>query len=170
MSFDKRIKNPKNDILCYLDVVSTTDAYKESLIGKRGFFANTLQEFAYLRECHFKKLARIDLDADSEDYTEKFINEECFTCNNGKHWKFFLPEECVEPYRLDEKEIIRICYISLHELNEVLIRQNSLLQDVCNQSPVDGGHKAMTWHMRDTVKDVVDGFKYLLNEFEKGNY
>ncbi len=90
--------------------------------------------------------------------------------NNGKHWKFFLPEECVEPYRLDEKEIIRICYISLHELNEVLIRQNSLLQDVCNQSPVDGGHKAMTWHMRDTVKDVVDGFKYLLNEFEKGNY
>jgi hypothetical protein len=58
----------------------------------------------------------------------------------------------------------------LHELNEVLIRQNSLLQDVCNQSPVDGGHKAMTWHMRDTVKDAVDGFKHLLNEFEKGNY
>ena len=78
MSFDKRIKNPKRDILCYLDVVSTTDAYKESLIGKRGFFANTLQEFAYLRDCHFKKLARIDLDADSEDYTVKFINEECF--------------------------------------------------------------------------------------------
>lgn len=170
MSFDKRIKNPKRDILCYLDVVSTTDAYKESLIGKRGFFANTLQEFAYLRECHFKKLARIELDADSEDYTEKFINEECFTCNNGKHWKFFLPEECVEPYRLDEKEIIRTCYISLLELNKVLNRQNGLLSDVCNQSPVDGGHKAMTWHMRDTVKEAVDGFKHLLNEFEKGNY
>ena len=130
MSFDKRIKNPKRDIVSYLDVVSTTDAYKESLIGKRGFFANTLQEFAYLRECHFKKLARIELDADSEDYTEKFINEECFTCNNGKHWKFFLPEECVEPYRLDEKEIIRTCYLSLLDLNKVLNRQNTLCRGI----------------------------------------
>lgn len=170
MPFDKRIKNPKKDILCYLDVVSTTDAYKESLIGKRGFFANTLQEFVYLRGCHFKRLAHIYLEAGNSECTEKYINEDCFTCNNGKYWKFFLPEECVEPYRLDEKEIIQTCYLSLYELNKVLNRQNSLLQDVCNQSPVDGGHKAMTWHMRDTVKEAVDGFKHLLNEFEKGNY
>lgn len=170
MFFDPRIKNPKKDILCYLDVVSTTDAYKETLIGKRGFFANTLKEFACLRECHFKRLARIYLEADNSEYTEKYINEDCFTCNNGKYWKFFLPEECVEPYRLDEKEIIRTCYLSLYELNKVLNRQNSLLQDVCNQSPVDGGHKAMTWHMRDTVMEAVNGFKHLLNDFEKGNY
>ena len=170
MFFDPRIKNPKKDILCYLHVVSTTDAYKESLIGKRGFFANKLQEFACLRECHFKRLAHIYLNADNSEYTEKYINEDCFTCNNGKYWKFFLPEECVDPFRLDEKEIIRICYISLHELNTVLNRQNSLLQDVCNAVPVDGGYKAMTWHMRDTVKEALDGFKHLLNDFEKGNY
>ena len=170
MSFDSRIKNPKKDILCYLDVVSTTDEYKESLIGKRGFFANTLQEFAYLRECHFKRLAHIYLEADNSEYTEKYINEDCFTCNNGKYWKFFLPEECVEPYRLDEKEIIRICYISLYELNTVLRRQNTLLQDVCNDISADVGYKAMTWQMRDTVMEAVNGFKHLLNEFEKGNY
>jgi hypothetical protein len=172
MSFDKRIKNPKRDILCYLDVVSTTDTYKESLIGKRGFFANSLQEFAYLRECHFKKLARIDLDVDSEDYTEKFINEECFTCSNGKYWKFFLPEECVEPYRLDKESILKACYTSKNQIADCLHRQNLLLQEICDHryGYENPGDKSMVWHMRDILKKAYDDFRALLNEFEKGNY
>lgn len=95
MELDKRIIEGKKPLDCF-------DAENSELIkpflNKEGYFSNNLENFCLLDGC-FKRLL-------SNVFKER---KSCFTDDEGRDWKFFLPVEWVKesekkyrPYSLEE--------------------------------------------------------------------
>lgn len=80
MDLDKRIKNNHRP-LCVIDI-----KWAIGFIGKNGFFADAINCFGNLSECHSGKLVSVE--------DKKILP---FKCDNGWTYSFFIPEEWVEP-------------------------------------------------------------------------
>ena len=118
MELDNRIIKGKKPLDCF-------DAENKELIkpflNKEGYFSNNLENFCLLDGC-FKRLL-------SNVFKER---KSCFTDDEGRDWKFFLPVEWVKepekkyrPYTLAE-------WVEKHEIGEVIhYRDKDYKQEFC---------------------------------------
>ena len=110
MELDKRIKEGKKPLDCF-------DAENKELIksflNKEGYFSNNLENFCLLDGCFKRLLSNVSKDV-----------KDCFTDDEGRDWKFFLPVEWVkEPEKEPEKKYRAFTiaeWIEHHEIGEVI--------------------------------------------------
>lgn len=110
MELDKRIIEGKKPLDCF-------DAENKELIkpflNKEGYFSNNLENFCLLDGC-FKRLL-------SNVFKER---KSCFTDDEGRDWKFFLPVEWVKESEKEPEKKYRSFtlaeWIEQHEIGEVI--------------------------------------------------
>lgn len=109
MKLDERILDDKKPLDCF-------DAENKELmkpfLNKEGYFSNNIENFCLLDRCFKRLLINVFKERKS-----------CFTDDEGRDWKFFLPVECVKepekyrPYTLAE-------WVDQHEIGEVIHFRN----------------------------------------------
>ena len=110
MKLDERILDGKKPLDCF-------DAENSELIkpflNKEGYFSNNLENFCLLDGC-FKRLL-------SNVFKER---KSCFTDDEGRDWKFFLPVEWVKESEKEPEKKYRSFtlaeWIEQHEIGEVI--------------------------------------------------
>ena len=114
MKLDERILDGKKPLDCF-------DAENSELIkpflNKEGYFSNNLENFCLLDGC-FKRLL-------SNVFKER---KSCFTDDEGRDWKFFLPVEWVKESEKESEKKYRVFtlaeWIEQHEIGEVIHYRN----------------------------------------------
>ena len=114
MELDKRIVEGKKPLDCF-------DAENEELmkffLNKEGYVSNNLENFCLLDGCVKRLLSNVFKERKS-----------CFTDDEGRDWKFFLPVEWVkEPEKESEKKyrVFTLAeWIEQHEIGEVIHYRN----------------------------------------------
>ena len=122
MKLDERILDGKKPLDCF-------DAENKELIkpflNKEGYFSNNLENFCLLDGCFKRLLINVFKERKS-----------CFTDDEGRDWKFFLPVEWVkEPEKEPEKKYRAFTlaeWIDQHEIGEVIhYRDKDYKQEFC---------------------------------------
>ena len=114
MELDKRIIEGKKPLDCF-------DAENEELmkffLNKEGYVSNNLENFCLLDGCVKRLLSNVFKERKS-----------CFTDDEGRDWKFFLPVEWVkEPEKESEKKyrVFTLAeWIEQHKIGEVIHYRN----------------------------------------------
>ena len=114
MELDKRIIEGKKPLDCF---DAENEELMKSFLNKEGYVSNNLENFCLLDGC-FKRLL-------SNVFKER---KSCFTDDEGRDWKFFLPVEWVkEPEKESEKKyrVFTLAeWIEQHEIGEVIHYRN----------------------------------------------
>ena len=118
MKLDERILDGKKPLDCF-------DAENSELIkpflNKEGYFSNNLENFCLLDGC-FKRLL-------SNVFKER---KSCFTDDEGRDWKFFLPVEWVKEPEKKYRSFTLTEWINQHEIGEVIhYRDKDYKQEFC---------------------------------------
>lgn len=107
MELDKRIIEGKKPLDCF-------DAENKELIkpflNKEGYFSNNLENFCLLDGC-FKRLL-------SNVFKER---KSCFTDDEGRYWKFFLPVEWVKEPEKKYRAFTLAEWVDKHGIGDVVI-------------------------------------------------
>ena len=107
MELDKRIIEGKKPLDCF-------DAENKELIkpflNKEGYFSNNLENFCLLDGC-FKRLL-------SNVFKER---KSCFTDDEGRDWKFFLPVEWVKEPEKKYRAFTLAEWVDKHGIGDVVI-------------------------------------------------
>lgn len=115
MELDNRIIDGKKPLDCF-------DTENKELIkpflNKEGYFSNNLENFCFLDRC-FKRLL-------SNVFKER---KSCFTDDEGRDWKFFLPEEWVKEPKKKFRAFTLAEWIDQHEIREVIHCRNEHKQE-----------------------------------------
>ena len=118
MKLDERILDGKKPLDCF-------DAENSELIkpflNKEGYFSNNLENFCLLDGC-FKRLL-------SNVFKER---KSCFTDDEGRDWKFFLPVEWVKEPEEKYRAFTLAEWVNQHEIGEVIhYRDKDYKQEFC---------------------------------------
>ena len=110
MELDKRIIEGKKPLDCF---DAENEELMKSFLNKEGYFSNNLENFCLLDGC-FKRLL-------SNVFKER---KSCFTDDEGRDWKFFLPVEWVKESEKEPEKKYRSFtlaeWIEQHEIGEVI--------------------------------------------------
>ena len=106
MELDKRIKEGKKPLDCF-------DAENKELIkpflNKEGYFSNNLENFCLLGRCFKRLLINVFKERKS-----------CFTDDEGRDWKFFLPVEWVKESEKKFRAFTLAEWADKHEIGEII--------------------------------------------------
>ena len=107
MELDKRIIEGKKPLDCF-------DAENEELIkpflNKEGYFSNNLENFCLLDGCFKRLLINVFKERKS-----------CFTDDEGRDWKFFLPVEWVKEPEKKYRAFTLAEWVDKHGIGDVVI-------------------------------------------------
>ena len=107
MELDKRIKKGKKPLDCF-------DAENRELIksflNKEGYFSNNLENFCLLDGCFKRLLINVFKERKS-----------CFTDDEGRDWKFFLPVEWVKEPEKKYRAFTLAEWIDKHGIGDVVL-------------------------------------------------
>ena len=110
MELDKRIIEGKKPLDCF---DAENEELMKSFLNKEGYVSNNLENFCLLDGCVKRLLSNVFKERKS-----------CFTDDEGRDWKFFLPVEWVkEPEKESEKKYRAFTlteWINQHEIGEVI--------------------------------------------------
>ena len=110
MELDKRIIEGKKPLDCF---DAENEELMKSFLNKEGYVSNNLENFCLLDGCVKRLLSNVFKERKS-----------CFTDDEGRDWKFFLPVEWVkEPEKEPEKKYRAFTlaeWIEQHEIGEVI--------------------------------------------------
>ena len=110
MELDKRIIEGKKPLDCF---DAENRELMKSFLNKEGYVSNNLENFCLLNGCFKRLLINVFKERKS-----------CFTDDEGRDWKFFLPVEWVkEPEKEPEKKYRSFTlaeWIEQHEIGEVI--------------------------------------------------
>ena len=160
MELDKRIIEGKKPLDCF-------DAENKELIkpflNKEGYFSNNLENFCLLGRCFKRLLINVFKERKS-----------CFTDDEGRDWKFFLPVEWAkEPEKEPEKKFRAFTlaeWIDQHEIGEVIHCRNEHKQEfhvMYTGYVIDNGEEDIQDN-RTTGQIMLINMGYLLQElFER---
>ena len=114
MELDKRIIEGKKPLDCF---DAENEELMKSFLNKEGYVSNNLENFCLLDGCVKRLLSNVFKERKS-----------CFTDDEGRDWKFFLPVEWVkEPEKESEKKyrVFTLAeWIEQHEIGEVIHYRN----------------------------------------------
>ena len=158
MNLDPRIIEGKR-VLTPFDIKEA-----EQFNGLSGYFSNVTTDFAYLGNA-----AHGVLDLTFGEYPYHYINDEGEASSSG--CLYFLPDEWVRK-ELNKTIILNDCFQVRNGLFVLYGKLNTLLYCISHSDygRKEAGDKSMVWHMRDILKQTLDDYRALLNDFEQGNY
>lgn len=106
MELDKRIIEGKKPLDCF-------DAENKELIKpflkKEGYFSNNLENFCLLDGCFKRLLSNVSKDV-----------KDCFTDDEGRDWKYFLPVEWVKEPEKKYRAFTLAEWIDKHGIGDVI--------------------------------------------------
>lgn len=107
MELDKRIIECKKPLDCF---DAENKELMKSFLNKEGYFSNNLENFCLLDGC-FKRLL-------SNVFKER---KSCFTDDEGRDWKFFLPVEWVKEPEKKYRAFTLAEWVDKHGIGDVVI-------------------------------------------------
>lgn len=118
MELDKRIIEGKKPLDCF--DVENKELIKPFL-NKEGYFSNNIENFCLLDGCFKRFLSNVFKERKS-----------CFTDNEGRDWKFFLPVEWVKESEKKYRAFTLAEWVDQHEIGEVIhCRDKDYKQEFC---------------------------------------
>lgn len=156
MELDNRIIEGKKPLDCF---DSENRELIKPFLNKEGYFSNNLENFCLLDGC-FKRLL-------SNVFKER---KSCFTDDEGRDWKFFLPVEWVKEPEKKYRAFTLAEWIDQHEIGEVIHCRNEHKQEfhvMYTGYVIDNGEEDIQDN-RTTGRIMLINMGYLLQElFER---
>lgn len=115
MELDKRIKEGKKPLDCF---DAENEELMKSFLNKEGYFSNNLENFCLLDGCFKRFLSNVFKERKS-----------CFTDDEGRDWKYFLPVEWVKEPEKKYRAFTLAEWIDEHEIGEVIHCRNEHKQE-----------------------------------------